>query len=228
MSIFENIEPEQRPIPKSGVSKQAKLTILAGVVLVVVIAGVVWMLVRPHKKATVSTNPIIASYQQQLPGLADKAKKNPKDAQALQNYAVALYATGDVQKAKTQYESEVQLNGNDATLRNNLGNVYRDLGDYQKAVESYQKSIQLNPKNVNAYTNLANLYIYTLNKKDLGIKTYQDALNNLADNQELEVLLGIAYEQSDDKANAVATFQKVLTQNPNNAAAAAGLKRVQS
>jgi protein O-mannosyl-transferase len=225
MSIFENIEPER---PKTRWSTATKASIIIGVVLIILVAVVVWLMARPHKKTTVSTNPVIASYQKQLPGLADKAKDNPKSAQALQAYAVALYATGDLQKAKTEYEAQLALNPKDATLRNNLGNVYRDLGDYQKAVDSYQAAIKLDAKNVNAYTNLANLYIYTLNKKDLGVQTYQTALKNLPDNQELQVLLGIAYEQSDDKDNARATYQKVLNQNPNNAAASAGLKRVQT
>jgi Flp pilus assembly protein TadD len=80
---------------------------------------------------------------------------------------------------------------------------------------------------VNSYINLANLYLYTLNQKDLAIKTYQDALRNLPGNQDLEVLLGIAYEHAGDKAKARSTYQQVLGQNANNAAAQAGLKRVQ-
>lgn len=179
-----------------------------------------------HKKEA-QKNPIISSYQKQLPALADEVKKNTDDPKARQNYAVALYATGDLGKAKEQYESGVKLAPQDATLRNNLGNTYRDLGDYKKAVAAYQKSIELSPKQTTAYINLANLYLYTLNKKDLAIKTYQDGMANSPDNQDMQVLLGIAYEQAGDKDSARQTFQNVLDKNSQNTAAQAGLKRVQ-
>jgi tetratricopeptide (TPR) repeat protein len=200
--------------------------VLAAAILILIIAVALWLALKPEKKNEVSNNPVIASYQKQLPELADKVQDNPKDPQALQDYAVALYATGDIKGAQKQYEALVSVSSKDATARNNLGNVYRDLGDYDKAVDSYQEAIKLDAKNVNAYTNLANLYIYTLNKKDLGIKTYQEALKNLPDNVDVQVLLGIAYEQNDDKANARQWFEKVLAADPDNAAAAAGLKRV--
>ncbi len=93
-------------------------------------------------------------------------------------------------------------------------------------MESYQKATSLDPKAQNPYMNLANLYLFTLKQPDLAIKTYQEALKNIPNNQDLEVLLAIAYEQSGDKANAKTTYQLVLSQNPNNTAAQAGLKRV--
>lgn len=200
---------------------------VGGMVALLIIGSVSWRLTHHAKPQKVSTNPVVANYQKQLPALADAVKKSGNDPQARYNYAVALYATGDVAKAKDQYEAEAKLSQNDPTLENNLGNVYRDLGNYQKAVDAYQKSVRLDPKAVNAYINLANLYLYTLNQKDLAVKTYQDALRNLPGNQDLQVLLGIAYEQSGDKDNARSTYQQVLGQNANNAAAQAGLKRVQ-
>ena len=207
--------------------RHPKISLAGLVVLLGLISGGIWLLTHQPVAEKISTNPVVASYQKQLPALAEAVKKNGNDAQARYNYAVALYATGDVAKAKEQYEAQSRINPSDATLANNLGNVYRDLNDYQKAIDSYQKAIRLDPKAVNSYINLANIYLYSLNKKDLAVKTYQDALGNLPNNQELEVLLGIAYEQSGDKTNAAATFQEVLSQNSNNAAAKAGLSRVQ-
>jgi tetratricopeptide (TPR) repeat protein len=198
------------------------------VVLILLIVGlIIWLVVANNQPETTSSNPIVADYQKQLPELADSASKDQNNAKAQADYAVALYATGDVSKAKDQYEKAVQLDPKNATLHNNLANAYRDLGDYQKAVDSYQKALALDSKSLNAYMNLANLYLYTLDKPDLAIKTYQDALKNLPGNQEIQVLLGIAYEQSGDTAQAKETFQAVLQQNPNNSGAQAGLKRVQ-
>jgi tetratricopeptide (TPR) repeat protein len=175
-----------------------------------------------------SENPVVASYQTQLPALAEAVAQNPKDAKALRDYGVALYATGDVSRAKEQYEAEQKVNPDDAVLLNNLGNVYRDLGSYDQALESYQKSISLDPTSPTPYINLANLYQYTLKQPELSIKTLQEAMSNLPDNQDLGVLLGIAYEQTGDTASAKQAFQSVLDQNPQNPAATAGMARIGS
>lgn len=208
--------------------QRKKLLLAVAVLLAIAIALIVLIFVlNKEDKDAPSDNPIVASYQKQLPGLSKKVNDEPDNAQARQDYAVALYATGDVKGAKEQYEKLVELSPKDASARNNLGNVFRDLGEYENAVKSYQEAIKLDSKQVNAYTNLANLYIYTLDKADLGIKTYQDALKNMPDNQEIRVLLGIAYEQNGDKASAKQAFEEALQADANNSAAKAGLTRVQ-
>jgi len=194
-------------------------------VLLVVVVGLTWAN-HNSSKTTISKNPVIANYQKQLPALADAVKKNSNDPQARYDYAVALYATGDTAKAKDQYEADLKINPNNAVLQNNLGNVYRDLGEYQQSIDAYQKAISIDSKSVNPYINLANLYIYTLNKKDLGVKTFQQALQNLPGNQTIEVLLGVAYEQTGDKDSAQQAYNTVLAADPSNVAAQAGLKRV--
>lgn len=178
-------------------------------------------------KRQAAHNPVVAAYEKQLPALAENVRKNADDPKARQDYAVALYASGNLEKAKEQYEAGIKLAPDNATLRNNLGNTYRDLGDYEKAVASFRKSIELDPKQATAYTNLAHIYFYTLDKKDLAIQTYEDGLAHSPDNEDMQVLLGVAYEQSGDKDQARQTFQAVLDKNAQNQAAQAGMKRVQ-
>lgn len=228
-------EPEAQPKKRrtlfrktqGWISRHKKTSIVLLVVLILLIAGGVYLLVRQNDDSDTSTNPIIANYQQQLPALAKEAENNPEDSAAQQKYAEALYATGDYQNAKKYYEAAERNNANDSTLQNNLGNTYREVGEYAKAISAYQQAIKLNPKAVNPYINLANVYSYTLNQRDLGIQTYQEALKNLPDNEEIEVLLGIAYEESGDIASARSTFEKVLSRNSSNKAAQAGLERIQ-
>lgn len=223
--------------PLSGIRRwyggHKRLGIGIGVAAVLLVAAVVIVLantggdsLETEGSTPLSENPVVASYQQQLPALAEAARATPDDPTALRAYGVALYATGDVSRAKDQYEAELLVNQSDPVLLNNLGNVYRDLGSYDKALEVYQRSISLDTGAVTAYMNLANLYQYTLDQKELGIKTLQEAIVNLPDNQDLGVLLGIAYEQTDDKVNAQAAFDAVLKLNPDNAAAQAGVARL--
>lgn len=216
------------PTVRLWVGRHLKTSIVIGVVLVLAIACAIYFLFgRNAQNADMSANPIIANYQQQLPSLAKEAENNPEDSSAQQKYAEALYATGDYQNAKKYYESAERNNDKDSTLQNNLGNTYREVGEYEKAIAAYQEAIKLNPKAVNPYINLANVYSYTLNQRDLGIQTYQEALKNLPNNEEIEVLLGIAYEESGDKATAKSTFENILSRNASNKAAQAGLERVQ-
>jgi len=225
------VNEEQGGQPKKATFKRwvddhKKISAIGLSVVLVAVVGLVWANHNSSKTA-ISKNPVIANYQKQLPSLAAAVKKNGNNSQAHYDYAVALYATGDTAKAKDQYEADLKINPNNAVLQNNLGNVYRDLGDYQKSIDAYQKAISIDSKSVNPYINLANLYIYTLNKKDLGVKTFQQALQNLPGNQTIEVLLGVAYEQTGDKDSARQAYQTVLSADPSNVAAQAGIKRVQ-
>lgn len=207
-----------------------RLSVLIGVVvaLLLVAGGTAVLWPTTAEKATVaaSENPVIAGYQEQLPALAKAVEAKPDDPEALRAYGVALYATGDVSRAKDQYEAELVVNRSDPVLLNNLGNVYRDLGTYDKALDAYQQAISKDPKSATAYVNLANLYQYTLDQKDLAIITLGEAQRNLPDNPDIGVLLGIAYEQSGQTDNARSAFDAVLAQDASNAAAQAGLTRI--
>lgn len=215
-----------RAVHRENPHRVRNIIIMIVILLLVVLLIAAWI-GRNKSNEQLSKNPVISQYQRQLPSLAGAVDKNPNDPKARQEYAVALYATGDKGKAREQYEAQVKLSPKDATLHNNLGNTYRDLNDYEKAISSYQKSIELDTKQVNAYVNLSNLYMYTLNKKDLAIKTMEDAVRNSSENQDLRVLLGIAYERDGNKDRAREEFQKVIDMNSQNTAAQAGIKRVQ-
>lgn len=190
-----------------------------------IVGGILWLNAGNDDKR-VPASEVAAEYQKRLPELEDAVKSSPKDASVRKNYAVALYATGDFEKAKQQYEAAVKLNDKDSTAYNNLGNVYRDLKNADKAVESYKKSIELNSKSINTYVNLANVQLYTLNKADDAIATYKSGLKALPNNEQLELLLGIAYEQSGDTARAKQTYQNILSRNGENVAAKANIERL--
>lgn len=187
--------------------------------------GTFFVLKNLNTKQT-DSNAITSQYRERLPELEQKVKDNPNDASAHKEYAVALYATGDMKKAKEQYEAAIKLNGSDATAYNNLGNTYRDLGDINKAIESYKKASELSPKLVNPYVNLANIQLYSQNKPQDAIATYQAALKQLPDNDQIRVLLALAYEKADDISNAKQTYENILARDPDNAAAKANLDRL--
>lgn len=211
-----------------AIKSHKRLSIIIALVLVVAIAGLVWWFVAQNNNTNkrISSGEVSAEYERRLPELEQAAKNNPNDAVARKNYAVALYATGDLDKARDEYEAAVKINDKDATAYNNLGNIYRDLNNANKAVESYRKSLEINNTSINTYVNLANLQLYTQNNKDAAIATYKDGLKVLPNNEQLQLLLGIAYEQADQVDNAKQTYQSILARNGDNAAAKANLDRL--
>lgn len=203
---------------------------VVGLLLLVVVASIIIFGSNDtsDKPANNSNNPAVVAYQKQLPELEKAAEDKPKDAAAHQNYAIALYATGNIKQAKEEYEAAIKYRPNDATLYNNLGNAQRDLREYDAAASSYNKAISINDKLLNPYVNLANLQIYTLDKPNEGIETYQKALKALPDNEQVQVLLALAYERQGNTNEAKQIYQSVLEANPNNAAAKSNLDRLNS
>jgi Flp pilus assembly protein TadD len=203
------------------------------IIIIVVLAMLATILtgvaLQFDQRPAVSDNTVdstLTAYEKQLPALAAKAERYPKDAEVRQDYAMALHATGDLRQAQSQYEAAVRLKPDDSAMHNNLGSVYRDQGDYGHAVDAYKTAVRLNAKNANAYTNLANMYLYTLNQKELGVQTYETAVAALPEDQGLLTLLGVAYEQVSDYASAKASYAKALALDADNKAAIAGLKRL--
>lgn len=201
--------------------------ITIAVLVLIVLGGIIWWKIA-HRQAPVvqPASAVSAEFKKQLPDLKKKADQNPKDAEAHKNYAVALYATGDPNGAKKQYEQAVKINPKDAVAYNNLGNTYRDLHKIDKAVDAYKQSIKLNNKSLNTYANLANIQLYSQNDANAAIQTYQDGLKALPGNTQLELLLGLAYEANGDNAKAKQTYQDILAHDSGNAAAQANLDRL--
>lgn len=229
----------QRDIHKRGVVRHTLATvgrwirthkrtsIIGGIVLLlVVVAGSFWLINPQQKSATQELTGAAGEYQRRLPELKKAVDEKPDDTVARKNYAVALYATKDLEGARKQYEAATKLNDKDATAFNNLGNVYRDLGKIEESVTAYTKSIELNPKSLNVYANLANVQLYRQNNAEAAIATYQKGLKELPDNTQLELLLAAAYKQADQTDKAQDTYQNILDREPDNKAAAAGLDRL--
>ena len=202
--------------------------IIALVVIVAIVVAAIIFVPKMFKaeEAKPQAGYVSEEYKEKLPELSKAVEEKPNDSVARKNYAVALYATGNLNEAVKQYEESVKINGNDATAYNNLGNVYRDQKNYDKAVESYKKSIEKNKSAINPYINLANVQLYNLDKPDDAIETYKQALGALPNNAQIELLLGIAYEQKDDKQSARQVYQNILSRDADNVAAKQRLEKI--
>lgn len=73
---------------------------------------------------------------------------------AYNNLGNLLKAAGDLNGAKTAYETALKIDPNFAAGYYNLGMIQKALGLFTDAIASYQKAIRLNPSYAEAYQNL--------------------------------------------------------------------------
>jgi len=208
--------------------KRNKLVTLAIILLILLAIGAaIWHVkTQPKPRVLTANNQVITEYKSKLPELQKAANANNSNATAHKNYAVALYVTGNYEAAKNEYETVVKLDSKDATAYNNLGNTYRDLGRYDKAKTAYEKSFEINSTSINPYVNLANIQLYSQNDSNGAINTYKKALKAMPNNNQVSLLLGIAYEKAGKTTEAKQTYQDILSRDANDKAAKAGLNRL--
>lgn len=214
---------------KAWMPRHPRKTFIISLAGILVLSGLAGWIIDRSKSDTASDqpkNPIARQFKQQLPSLKEKAEKNPSSFDAQRDYAVALYATGDTKEAKERYERALRIR-KDATTYNNLANAQRDLGNYEDAVNAYKKAIEANPKLVNPYTNLANIQMYSLDKTDDAIDTYRNALKEIPNDPNLQVLLALAYEKKGDVPSAKQTLKSAQASHPDNKSVQANLARIE-
>ena len=98
-------------------------------------------------------------------GQADRAERHYRDAIAVEvlpqlklgaynNLGSLLKLKGDLDGAKTAYETAVAIDPNFSLGHNNLGMTLRAMGNSRGAIAAYRQAIALNPDYAEAYQNL--------------------------------------------------------------------------
>ncbi|GHU80992.1 hypothetical protein FACS1894191_7380 [Clostridia bacterium] len=215
---------------KANLKKLSKIQKIIGITIFLVLAAGVTVFVinklnQPPETPSASAT-ITDIYTERMPEIKKQVENNPDDPSAHDEYATALRATGDYEKAKEQYEKLTELTPSDPTVYNNLGNTLRDLGDYEKAKENYQKSIDLNPKQINPYINLASLQEYQLNNPKEALETYKKSLLAIPEDQTLTLQLALTHEKLGNLKEARELFEKLLEKTPDNISAQKAIERL--
>lgn len=211
---------------KNLITANKKYLIIIGAIVVVVLVAFAFVIIRGKQSKTVEQKPLtlIEQYKMQLPELEERAKGG--NANDLQAYGVALYATGNLSEAEQAYKKQIQADGGSFMSHNNLANILRDEKKFEEAVAEYEKAISLSPNSANSYINLASLYQYSLNDFDKAIEIYDRAINSNPNIADFPNLAGLAYEQKGDIENAEKYFQKAIALQEDNQTAKAALERL--
>lgn len=147
--------------------------------------------------------------------LREATKSNPEDSKAQFLLGIALYNQQDFQGAIKAYEKAIAIDPKNVEAYNNLGNVYRDQKNYEKAEEYYRKAIEVNTLFSYGYTNLA-LMLDSTGKKADAVGVLELGAKNMPTNLDLLSLLGNFYIETKDWNKAIATYEQILTVDPNH------------
>lgn len=97
--------------------------------------------------------------------IADYSKAieiKPLKSKYLYHRALAYFQLGDYEKAKTDFQSTLSLDGGNADIYIKLGFLKQQENNLQEAIEDYTKAIEFNPKLADAYYYRGLIYLQVL------------------------------------------------------------------
>ena len=161
-------------------------------------------------------------------------KTSPSSPNTHNNLGDVYGRRGDKQAALQEFLTAIALKPNYGDAYHNAGNTYSELGQLDKALEYYQKAAQLNPNLWQSYQNIAAIYFESAkqasNSAELAQQQYNLALEYLQKaisinpkNLNLRNNLGVVYLAMGSKEKAKEIFNLVLSADPQNQFANAGL-----
>ncbi|MGH9432901.1 MAG: tetratricopeptide repeat protein, partial [Terriglobia bacterium] len=148
-------------------------------------------------------------------------KLAPNSDDAHRRLGDAYLADGRKSEALDAYQKAVKINPYYWNNYNALGSAYFETGAYDKALRSFQQVTRLEPDNSVGYQNTGAVYLQE-GEYQRSISAFQKALQlNLTYDSVTD--LGIAYFFLRRFTDAVATFEKAVQMNPNQAVVVANL-----
>lgn len=149
--------------------------------------------------------------------MLEKSIKRDDDDWAYVEKARALRDQGRIDEALSNYEKAIELNPKLASVYHDMGQIYKNKGNPDKAVEMYSKAIELDPGMSIAYYDLGIMYQkypkHGSPQQAISLLSVSIKLNpNYADSY---YALACAYEDAEDRKNAIPNFEKYLELVPN-------------
>jgi protein O-GlcNAc transferase len=148
---------------------------------------------------------------------------NPVMLEAQQSLSRLLLDTGQLEQAETSYRREIELTPQHFGPYHQLGVVLYRMARHAAAIEQFKRAISLNPRSGASYFSLADTYI---DFDDASEENLTLAQANLEKAVEVEPLvssfhcsLGFSYWREAQIDRAMASFDRAIELDPNNAKA---------
>jgi protein O-mannosyl-transferase len=142
-------------------------------------------------------------------------KTAPLDPKTHNNLGDMYARHGDYNKAISEFEIAVRLQGNYADGYHNLAVIYSEVNNFEKAIENLNKALTINPKIWQSEILLANIY-YKQKQLDMALIHAQKSIEIKNDNIAAYLLTGYIYRDWGNKPKAKENFEKALFYDPNN------------
>jgi predicted O-linked N-acetylglucosamine transferase (SPINDLY family) len=142
----------------------------------------------------------------------------PNNSGYIENLALAHKQTGDLENAHKSILKSIDLEPDNHTAYNALGNILSDMGELESAIKAYEKSIALNDVFFPAYSNLS-MTLLSLGRNAKSLEYIRKAIELNPDNIDILNSYSIVLKNIGDYDKALEALNKVIANNPRYAAA---------
>jgi arylsulfatase A-like enzyme/tetratricopeptide (TPR) repeat protein len=140
---------------------------------------------------------------------------DPHRPEVHNSLGVALSLIGKRAEAAEQFREAAAADPRDASALNNLGNVLRDLGRGDEAESAYRRATALEPAYADPWNGLGALEVSRRNP-GAAIPNFRRAIELAPDRLEVQLNLGIALEESGDRAHAATAYRDFLARSKDD------------
>ncbi len=153
-------------------------------------------------------------------------ERNPADFEGHYNLGSMLQARGDMQGAKAQYQTALQLRPGDAVVNNALGAALVASGQVDEAMVYLTASLRARPDYFDAHYNLGNVLASQGNFSGAA-EQFRDAIQLKPQDADAEANLGSALAQMGELKEAKSHFERALQLRPGHPLALENLQVVE-
>ncbi|MCI0745469.1 MAG: tetratricopeptide repeat protein [Verrucomicrobia subdivision 3 bacterium] len=143
------------------------------------------------------------------------AELDPTNTLCRLQLAVMYQQTGKSREALKCYEQVASVDPADALVQLNLGRVCVKLNEFERAEQAFAQAVRLAPEQPEAHSGLAELYLQTRRNLRKAVELAETAVK-LAPEAKYYALLGQAYAMSNDRAGALAAFNRAIELRPDD------------
>lgn len=135
------------------------------------------------------------------------------EAQDLNQQGAILLRTGNHEAAKAKFDKAIELDPMLMDSYKNYGDLYMSLQEYQNAKNSYKKAMLIEKNGLLHF--LYGNACFMNDELHEGLESYNLAINEGYDSDEMMFFMGMAYEHMHDDNMAMRYFQKACVKNPS-------------
>ena len=135
---------------------------------------------------------------------------------ALNGLGLLQAQTGDASAAAASFEKAVSADPSNASFLVNLGNARRELGDLDRAEQAYRRALEIDAGYADALNGLGVVFVQRKRPAD-AVPLFEQAAERDPDLFEAQLNLGIALQESGDRAKAMEVYQRLIATAPPSA-----------